>query len=149
MDFKRVGLVVGLVVVIVIAAVITATRTKSSGTSAGVEKAMSQADAVKVDRIDSKTYEIITEPAGVWKTKYAPDASGYYKNPKTGEYTMADIITCFSCGEKIPAPILPPITGKSMKDRMEGAAAQAQVMRDYRCPKCGKNAYNPQTSSDK
>jgi rRNA maturation protein Nop10 len=150
MDFKKVGIVVGLVVVIVIAAVITASRTKGSGTSNAVQTEQQKMMAVKGDKIDDKTYEIISERVADWNSKYAPDSSGHYKNPKTGEYTISDVTTCVSCGEKIPAPVIPPVpANKGIKAQREGIAVQQQIMRDYKCPKCGKNAYSQEQVEEK
>ena len=148
MDFKKVGVVVALVVVIVIAAVFTAHRTKGQQGNAALQTAEKNLTSVKVDKIDNKTYEVISETASDWSGKYAPDSSGHCKNPKTGEYTMCNIITCASCGEKIPAPDFPPITAKGGA-RMQALAEEQQIMRDYKCPKCGKNAYTEAEANER
>jgi hypothetical protein len=140
MDLKKVGVVVALVVVIVIAAIFTAHRTKSTTENAAVQSAEKNLTDVAVEKIDNKTYEVISETAADWAGKYAPDSSGHWKNPKTGEYTVCNVITCASCGVKIPVPDFPPVTGKGQA-RVEAIGQMMQIKRDYMCPKCGKQAY--------
>jgi rRNA maturation protein Nop10 len=145
MDPKKIGVVVALLVVIVIAAVLTAKRTRGTGASAAVKAEQEALSAVKIDKIDQKTFDIFTETVADWQSKYAPDASGHYKNPKTGEYTMTSIIKCASCGALIPAadvPAVPP-TAKGM-DRVRLVREEQEIRRNYKCPKCGQNAYAPE-----
>ena len=61
----------------------------------------------KVQMVDMKTFDIFTETSDDWAGKYAPDASGHYKNPKTGEYTVVKAMKCASCGQLIPVPDIP------------------------------------------
>jgi DNA-directed RNA polymerase subunit RPC12/RpoP len=143
MDAKKIGVVVALVVVIVIAAVLTAKRARSTGAPAANATSTALAGQ-KVDMIDKNTFEIFTETAVDWHTKYAPDASGYYRNPKTGEYTVASIIKCASCGQLIPAPVFAHegrTTRMTTEDRLKEMQEEAEIRRNYKCPKCGKNAY--------
>jgi rRNA maturation protein Nop10 len=146
MDPKKIGVVVALVAVIVIAVVLTAKRTSSTGAPAAVKAAQEALSAAKVDKIDKTTYEIFTETAADWQSKYAPDASGHYKNPKTGEYTMTSVIKCASCGALIPAPDMPvePQTAKGM-DRVRLMREEQEIRHNYKCPKCGRDAYAPET----
>jgi rRNA maturation protein Nop10 len=144
MDLKKVGLVVGLVVVIVIAAVLALRRTSSQPGSEAVKGAAQEAAGMKTDKIDNKTFEIFSETLADWEGKYAPDAEGHYKNPKTGEYTVVAIHKCASCGELIPSPDSP---GGPPKGKGAGLTTwrneREQFLLDYKCPKCGKNAYTP------
>jgi DNA-directed RNA polymerase subunit RPC12/RpoP len=143
MDPKKIGVVVALVVVIVIAAVLTAKRSKGTG-AAAANTGLAAVSSEKIRMIDKNTFEIFTETAADWHGKYAPDASGYYKNPRTGEYTVTSIIKCASCGAEIPAPYIPPelqTTRKPEPDRLKAMEEIAEIRRNYKCPKCGKNAY--------
>ena len=90
----------------------------------------------QVQKIDTKSLELVKEPVRDWEGKYAPDASGRCKNPKTGEYTLVDPMTCGVCGQLIPAMQIPP--------NLQDDARIAFIMkfqRDYKCPRCGKNPY--------
>ena len=87
-----------------------------------------------------------------------PDAPDHFKNPKTGEYTVVAAMKCASCGQLIPKPeipadLLPPppppeekgskmaeIAGKQ-KYMQAKAMAMMKVLREYKCPKCGKSAW--------
>jgi hypothetical protein len=148
MDFRKISIVVALVVVIAVVAVLTVKRTSGTGESKMLNEARrAQAGAI-MDKIDNKSLEIISEPASDWMGKYAPDSSGHFKNPKTGEYTMVTIITCASCGAQIPAPDLnPALKGKATvrTDRAQAMHDQLQILHNYQCPKCGKNAYSLQS----
>jgi predicted RNA-binding Zn-ribbon protein involved in translation (DUF1610 family) len=106
----------------------------------------------KFEKIDMKSLEIFSETGNDWTTIYKADETGRFKNPKTGEYTMVNIMRCASCGQPIPMPELPAALmpqrepGKKINPRMgmqEIATAMQNVLRDYKCPKCGKNAWVP------
>jgi predicted RNA-binding Zn-ribbon protein involved in translation (DUF1610 family) len=58
-----------------------------------------------------------------------------YKNPKTGEFTIYNMITCRHCGANIPGPYVPPGTSdaETMKILHGG----------YLCPKCGHSPDEP------
>ncbi len=98
-----------------------------------------------------KTFEVFAETVRDWATKYAPDASGRYKNPKTGEYTMVNVMKCASCGRPIPVPTLPddlrPKSASGPRPSREASQALAAAMQKfeltYKCPLCGKNAFPP------
>ena len=145
MDTKKVVVIVVLVVVIVVAAVFTAKRTSGKQGSAALEAAQKGQIAAKVDKIDNKTLEVFSETLSDWKTKYAPDAEGHFKNPKTGEYTMVGAMKCASCGADIPYPDLPAeLLGSKGKGARRGGNPEArmeQILANYMCPKCGKHAY--------
>jgi predicted RNA-binding Zn-ribbon protein involved in translation (DUF1610 family) len=149
MDRKKLVVIVVLVVVIVVAVVIVMKRTSNEPPPAPVVGSA----ATKVDLIDMKTLEVFSELSTDWQTKYAPDASGHFKNPKTGEYTVVKAMKCASCGQLIPVPEtpadqLPPkptarglaAKGESIKYGEAMGKARMQLMRGYICPKCGKPA---------
>jgi predicted RNA-binding Zn-ribbon protein involved in translation (DUF1610 family) len=146
MSLKKIGLMALLVAVIAVAAVITAKRVRSElkGPPLLLDR--------KFDKIDMKSFEIISETLRDWNTKYAADASGRYKNPRTGAYTMVDAMKCASCGQLIPVPEMPADlrpSPKLVKARGRGfggelralEAAKDEFLRNYKCPKCGKNAF--------
>jgi len=112
---------------------------------------------MKFQKIDMNSYEVFAETRSDWTTEYAPDASGHYKNPKTGAYTMVDMMKCASCGQPIPVPHVPPEVFSraslakytpppdsrrgpppEVLSRMAAAAAWEST---YKCPRCGKNAF--------
>jgi rRNA maturation protein Nop10 len=145
MGFKKFVTVVGLVVVI-IAAVAFAKYRLSDRTRSKVLKAAQQALArTRLQKIDNKTFEIFSETVADWNSKYAPDAEGHYKNPKTGEYTMMPIHRCASCGAMIPEPDMPSgwskLRGQALKALMR---ERREFLIAYKCPKCGKKAYMPE-----
>lgn len=150
MDTKKVVVIVVLVVVIVIAGVLTMKHT-SSTTSAVVEKSRQSAMAAKADKIDNKSFEVISETLADWNSKYAPDKEGHFKNPKTGEYTMVQVMKCAACGANIPYPDLPPELRQPKGKRRSGGLDSAidEFLRDYKCPKCGKNAYISEGGGEK
>ncbi len=84
MDRKKVLIIALLIAVIVAAAASIAKRTWSelTGPAFSVDR--------KITKIDMKSLEAFTETASDWEVKYAHDAIGRYKNPRTGEYTMVD-----------------------------------------------------------
>jgi hypothetical protein len=87
-----------------------------------------------LEKIDYKTLEIVSMPLGKWMDlRYGN--YGLYKNPKTGEPTMVNIMVCHSCGAKIPEmPVTQELAHKGQDALQEARAA-------YRCPKCGKSPY--------
>jgi len=145
MDSKKIVAIAVLIAVIVAAAVFTAKRSASDST------APTDVVGIKIDKIDMKTNEVITETAADWDNKYTPDQFQRYKNPKTGAYTMVGIMKCASCGKQIPVPQLPDELlqkvaasgGKGInmgKYKQEMIAAQMKALREYKCPLCGKLA---------
>jgi len=88
---------------------------------------------LQIERIDIETLETISLPHGRWETLgKVGDKFPRYKNPKTGRYTMVDVMTCSSCGQKIPV-FIPP-EGETNPDRILTLALQ------YKCPRCGARA---------
>jgi hypothetical protein len=155
MDSKKLAAIGVLVVVIVVAVVITMKRTGNEAPPAGAFG--TETASKKMDKIDMKTLEVFSELPSDWSGKYAPDASGRYKNPKTGEYTVVDAMRCASCGQLIPVPEIPadqlpppPAKGpaRSLADigaRQKYGAAKGLAMlkarQSYICPRCGKPAF--------
>ena len=99
-----------------------------------------------VEKIDVKTLKVVNLPLGKWDS-LGHDASGRYKNPETGEYTMTAAMTCPACGEKIPAPERPPDPARAGKDAAtierewgERNAAWEKTRAEYKCPRCGQPA---------
>ena len=134
MESKNIIVVVVLIAVIIAAAIVIQRRMSSSagGPPAWVlQQPMS--------KINMKTLEVSTAAQGDWAGKYAPDASGHFKSPKTGEYTMTDIIICSACGKQIPSAPIPPEVMKM--DRMQRNEATQKACQDYVCPYCKKNPY--------
>ena len=90
-----------------------------------------------IELIDAETGEFLTRSLQEWKDDGMQE--NRYKNPKTGEYTMAEPIKCFSCGEVVPMPVLPSVDPNTtppedmprLSDEREKKKAEAK------CPKCG------------
>jgi rRNA maturation protein Nop10 len=120
MDGKRTAIFAVLIVVVIVAAVIIVKRT--TGKPAPPAQVMNQ----QVEKIDIKSLEVTTARLGAWG---APNESGLWKNPKTGEYTMADAMKCAACGKPIPVP----------EGTLPGMFPDPQT--DYKCPRCGENAF--------
>jgi len=151
MNLKQIALIVLLIVVIFVAALIAVKRAHSEM----APTAMAFTD-LKEDKIDVKSLEIFTETIGDWHGKYAPDASGSYKNPKTGTYTVVDTMKCAYCGQVIPVPQLPPElvihTPPGKRGSMPGRAVLKKIadfQRNYICPKCGHPAMIPKGAETK
>ena len=151
MERKKLIVIAVLVVVIVVAVVIASRRT-ATDTKVGSDIARA-ANAAMTSMIDMKTLEVFTEPSSDWQGKYKPDASGHFKNPKTGEYTIVPTIKCASCGQLIPMPevppdqLPPPVTEKGPASKgahqaynLALAKARVKIMNEYICPRCGKPA---------
>ena len=81
----------------------------------------------KVERIDEKTFQIVTRTLGEWMK--IERKNGRYMNPETGEFNMVEIVTCQACGERVPSPFSFPIDDPSKLGRMMAA---------HTCAKCGK-----------
>jgi phage FluMu protein Com len=151
MSLKEIALVGLLIVIIVLAALFTVKWTRSETPAT----AMSFTD-LKEDRIDMKSLEVITETIGDWQSKYAPDASGRYKNPKTGEFTMVEIMKCAWCGQLIPVAQLPPELIIKTPPGKRGSMPGRNVLKkiadfqlNYKCPRCGHPALTAKSSETK
>ena len=74
--------------------------------------------------------EMTTLPLKTW-LELGYNEKGLYKHPDTGNYSMAQPMTCAACKETIPQYEVPP-------DADEGALRK--IMAEYKCPRCGKRA---------
>ncbi len=88
-----------------------------------------EVQARSITRIDSKSFEEFTQTLGEWDK--AGEQDGMFRNPKTGEFTVTEEMTCKACGAKIPAP-----SGLAPKGATE--AEWTTFVNAYRCPKCAK-----------
>jgi predicted RNA-binding Zn-ribbon protein involved in translation (DUF1610 family) len=145
MNGKKIGIIVLLIAVIAGAVVIAVKRARSE-LKAQPKLAVDQT----YPKIDVKTLEVFSETLADWQTKYAPDKSGRFKNPGTGEYAMVDVMKCASCGQLIPVPQRSSATsqkGAPAKSGPEAAAAanaaNQELLREYICPRCGKHVWFP------
>ena len=131
---KRIVIGAVLLIVIIVAAVFALKR------AVGTPPQAPQL-AMMVEKIDMKTLDVITESEGDWVGKYASNEQGFYKSPKTGEYTMVSAIKCAACGQLIPDPFavagLRPGRGMSPEQMMKFSS-------EAKCPRCGKNPYPPE-----
>ena len=98
-----------------------------------------------VEKIDAISLDLMTLPRNQWDK--LGEKLGRFKNPKTGQYTMAEAVKCPHCREKIPMPQLPDAPKLSAEDikakRMPPGFAEYQAeLKDiwgkYKCPKCGQ-----------
>jgi hypothetical protein len=142
MNPKKIAFVVLLIAVIAVAAVFAVKRVRTE---------MKQAPTLyadqKLQKIDMKTLELFSETSADWMTKYAPDASGCYMNPKTGEHTVVATMKCASCGQLIPVPRAPELpkgakAAPAKKSQGMSPAVQA-LLSNYMCPICRKHAWFP------
>ena len=118
--WKKIVVAAALVVVIVVAVVWTIrTQVRKAAPPKWVMN-------MPTEKINVQTFATITKTYGEWKSLGKKD--GLYKDPDSGEYVMADVITCASCGENIPEPVVP-------EDKAPGP-----IFAKYKCPKCGKKA---------
>jgi hypothetical protein len=148
------NVVIGAVLIVVVIAVIF-TAKRMTGAPPPPDYVMDQ----KVEKIDYESQDLITESLRDWIGKYAPDAAGRFKNPKTGKYTMVDAFKCGACGELIPVlqvppelqpktPEAPPAASgdKSLPPPMHGRSGidptvMMKLRQEYKCPKCGKSPF--------
>jgi len=148
MRLKNLALAALMVAIIVAAIAFTVMRVKSEVTQ---QPTYLELEAKKLKaKIDMNSFEVFAETDDDWLSKYAPDKSGRFKNPKTGEYTMVEPMTCASCGQLIPVPAdMPPpphpFLGRGKGVDTAGAFAAAKALAEfklkYKCPKCGKPAF--------
>jgi len=90
----------------------------------------------RVEKVDVETGEMIVLTIPDWKK--LGDKAGRYKNPRTRTYTMIPVISCQTCGEKMPGCM----PGPSLPEK-ERQLAQY----NYRCPKCGHPSLDVPTLS--
>jgi arylsulfatase A-like enzyme len=121
MDRRKIVVIALLMAVIVVAAVSTAIRISSELTAPAL-----YADR-KIEKIDMDSLEVYAETSDDWANKYAPDAIGRYKNPKTGKYTIVDIDGQFLPAPQFPdEPLLNPEAGKQPGEGGKQATAAAR-----------------------
>ncbi len=150
MDTKKVLAIVVLVVVIALAVVFAMRRNSGTALTGQMDATRNSQMAAKIDKIDNKTFEVFSETLADWNSKYAPDKSGHWKNPKTGEYTIVPVMKCASCGALIPYPEMPMASsGKGARRGMNMERQEQEVLADYMCPKCGKHAYIAEGEGEK
>jgi predicted RNA-binding Zn-ribbon protein involved in translation (DUF1610 family) len=91
------------------------------------------------EKIDETSFKLITKTLGEWER--LGRRKGKYKNPETGEYTMVDVMVCAACGQKIPLPVVPgialPKRGDASGHPSSHLGAIQEILRNYKCPKCG------------
>jgi predicted RNA-binding Zn-ribbon protein involved in translation (DUF1610 family) len=129
---ERKNLVIGVVLLAVIIAAVVLTVRRSTVGDKTPDAIMNR----QIQRIDYKTSEIISESFHDWLFKYGVDEhTGRFKSPKTGEFSMVDIVKCASCGKLIPVPYA------SMDDKKDHPDLYRSLQEAYLCPLCGKHAY--------
>jgi len=132
---KRTLVIVVLVVVVIAALVYVAKKTGMIGGPKQSKTVMGRREK----KISRETLEVVELTKGEWNDLGQKD--GKYKNPKTGKYDMVAPMTCPVCGALIPPPDLPAVPKnkaertKEKWDELE--AKRIEIMRNYKCPKCG------------
>ena len=127
MGNKQIIGAVVLVIVIVAAGIWIGRSMRAPGMPLGVAGEM-------VKKIDFKTMEVVEQTRAKWLELHGK--LNLYKNPKTGEYTVVDMMKCASCGADIP---ILPMTDELFK---KGFPAIRQAETEYKCPKCGKSPFS-------
>ena len=114
---------------------------KGAGLLGGAPRPPDYVLARPMEMMDRNSMELMTKTRGQWED-LGKDEMGWYKNPKTGEYTMKPPLICASCRKKIPHPLL--LLTDEMKSNLHvEIVAMAQLMVNYKCPLCGKQATAP------
>ena len=137
-------LVIVVLIVVVIAAGVWALRR-----GAGSAKPPAEVLARQRLLVDVTNGQLIERTEGEWLKLGQKD--GKYKNPDTGQYTMATPVKCASCGEwappaDLPAPVagspdLPPDAARRAPDGSVVEDPRDAAMKAHRCPKCGGPVY--------
>jgi len=135
---KKIAVIAALIVVIAGAVWFLIAKFRS------VPEAPDIITGMKITKVDTKTLEPKVLTMKQWEALGQRD--NLYKNPDTGEYTMAPAIRCKSCGELIPEPREPAdwYKGIDMDDENSEPAAVARAEeweRSVKCPRCGKNPF--------
>ena len=129
------GMVILAIVLIVMAVVVVVTGIKAA--RRGEVPPADEFLAQPLEKIDSKSGELITKSRGEWIKLKAPKGE-VWENPDTGKYTIVDMIPCPHCGKKIPGP-LQMVHPKHLKDQ-EASRKLWDEYKSYKCPECGKPA---------
>lgn len=87
-------------------------------------------------KIDSETLEIVQKSTREWQRLGRRNSR--WKNPGTGAYTFASIMTCPHCGQQIPQPDYPAPGSVTLKRGEEITDVYERIEAEYRCPRCGK-----------
>ena len=134
---KRYAVAGGLVVVILICAIFAIKRV-----SPGIPDPPERVLAIRLNLMDKDTMEVVTLTVGEMRKLQQKD--GYFRNAKTGNYTLTIAMRCVSCGQEIPAPVPPPSLREdyfkgvpTVVDQMERRKWEAEQT----CPKCGGNPF--------
>ena len=127
------GIAVVILVVVVVAAIIFAAMRLGVG---GPQPPDYVTGEMK-EMLDVKTGDLITDSVGEWVKRGPKD--GFYKNPKTGKYTMVLPMDCSACGEKIPPPKYP-ADALQIADEIIRSEEMRAFDAAYVCPKCGEQA---------
>ena len=139
MEGKKVALVVGLFVIAMAFVVIMGKR---AGLLGGGPRPPQWVLEQPAEKIDMKSLKLMKLSIRQWE-KLGHDASGRYKNPSTGEYTMAEVMICAVCGEYIPMPEFPTAAApKGPRERGAQSGEIGKIREEYKCPKCGKAAFS-------
>ena len=118
-----------IVLLAVIAVVVIWSIHRTIGNAGPPEAVLQQV----VKKIDYKTREIISLPLGQWdELRDKNPVTNVYKNPKTGEWTVVNILKCPNCGAEVPTIAITDEVAKG------GAAAISKLRAEYKCPVCGK-----------
>jgi len=84
-----------------------------------------------LEKVDVVTGEVVSATREEWEK--LGRKGDRWKNPKTGDYTVVNGMTCEACGALVPGPDI------SLKDKREHEPKwYEQQLDDYVCPKCGK-----------
>ena len=131
---RKVLISIALVAFIVVVVVFIAKSATHS--SAPPQSVMKEA----VEFVDENSQELVTLTRSEMAGREGKD--GYYKNPKTGEYTLRRAIVCVACKAKIASPVMPSLPEKfiSNEDNMERREKIQAIRSSFKCPKCGKLA---------
>jgi len=124
---KKVVWVVVLLVILVGAVVFCISRLRR-----GTPKMPEKITGKPLELIDTETLELITRSVAEW------DKGGrkgvYFKNPKTGKFTMSPAMTCPHCGQKIPIPEWM-LAGAG--PGRPGSTGGGPAGHEFKCPRCG------------
>jgi hypothetical protein len=147
-----------IVVVIVALVVVVAFQVKKMGGADGPPAAIRNAKHTKIDSVTNK--EVI-QTWQQWRDLGTDKATGYYKHPETGEYTIAAPMECADCKKQIASPKFvdigeapsgemgPDATAEetqAFEEKMQAyedkrMEADMKRQKEYMCPLCKKNAY--------
>ena len=137
MEGAKKAVFVIILIAVIVGGIVFAVRRSGRGTA----KLPPHLAGKKVEKIDSKTGELITKTQGEWNKLRRDNFGGVWKNPETGEYTVVGVIVCPHCGEKIPERL------RTVEQVNDPASVSPEALRAanllYKCPKCGKCPYLP------